>query len=249
MRKIFAILLLITSFSSCNNAHVDTHNHEDINLKENISEIWTHQIIQEYIDNNSEKFAEVNNTNISYILDIQKRNNKTYFVANIGYNFDFRFQTTQMLYIDSLNKQVFEYDTFNDSLILWPKSTHIDPSGSYKLKTNSIFDKDMLISPTGEIFVKSFSQDKMIIFFEYIKGGPSNNTGSFLDTLNVTNNQAIYTTKTDSSCKIFFQIGSNYIEVIEETEDYNCGCGFGHGVVAIGKFTKYSDSPPNEMPY
>lgn len=48
----------------------------------------------------------------------------------------------------------------------------------------------------------------------------------------------------DSTCRIQFTFTSKGVTVIEQTADFNFGCGFGHAVVADGFFKKVSGEQP-----
>ena len=47
-----------------------------------------------------------------------------------------------------------------------------------------------------------------------------------------------------STCRMTFRFDSKGITVNEKTADYNSGCGFGHGVVASGRFRRVASRKP-----
>ena len=97
----------------------------------------------------------------------------------------------------------------------------------------------------GQIQVKKISASKIVMTFEVNKGAPSYNSGSFVDTLIYRDNKAIYTDReADSTCKISFAFDTKGIRVIEETADFNSGCGFGYAVVAHGFYRRISSKTP-----
>ncbi len=70
-------------------------------------------------------------------------------------------------------------------------------------------------------------------------------SGSFYDTINYRNNSAIYrTAEYDSSCKIKISFTNKGVHVDEQTNDFNNGCGFGHGIVAKAYFRRTSKRIP-----
>ncbi len=122
---------------------------------------------------------------------------------------------------------------------------YINPTGTYKLVGKTIKKDGDIYGYFGQIQVKTISNDKIIMTFEINKGAPSYNSGSFVDTLTYKNNIAIYTNpNADSTCRISFSFDKKGVKVIEETADYNSGCGFGHAVVASGFYNRISKKTP-----
>lgn len=124
------------------------------------------------------------------------------------------------------------------------QNSYVEPTGTYKL--NNIIEKKKgeIYGYFGQIQVKKINSEEIAMTFEVNKGAPSYNSGSFVDTLIYKENKAIYRDiESDSTCKITFNFDKKGITVIEETADYNWGCGFGHGVVANGFYKKISTKP------
>ncbi len=122
---------------------------------------------------------------------------------------------------------------------------YIDPTGTYKLNNIYKKDGDDEYGYSGLIQVKKINQKKIVMTFEVNKGAPSYNSGSFVDTLDYKENKAIFRdNKFDLTCKVIFDFRRKGINVIQETEDNNWGCGFGHGVVADGFYKKISSKTP-----
>ncbi len=94
----------------------------------------------------------------------------------------------------------------------------------------------------GEIQVKKYLNNKVILSFIFSKGAPSYNLGSFVDTLNYQNNKVIYRPEIYTSCLIEFVFSKKGVNVI--TNEQNSECGFGMGVVANGFFIKKSSKKP-----
>src|SRR5690606_30199046 len=66
-------------------------------------------------------------------------NKRNYALVKIGHSFESRYVTDQWIFVDSLTKEIYEYDLANDSLILWEEFTRIDnksneilPNGKYR---------------------------------------------------------------------------------------------------------------------
>ncbi len=125
------------------------------------------------------------------------------------------------------------------------QTKYLDPTGTYKLDSNTKIKNGETYGYSGQIQVKKISAEKIVMTFIVDKGAPSYNSGSFVDTLKYTDNRAIYTIpEADISCKITFDFNEKGIIVKEETADYNSGCGFGHAVVANGHYQKTSNKIP-----
>lgn len=121
----------------------------------------------------------------------------------------------------------------------------VDPTGTYVYSGKTTKKGDDIYGYSGQIQVKKITSRKIVMTFEVNKGAPSYNSGSFVDTLSYSNNKAIYTNpEDDSTCKIIFRFDTKGVTVKEETADYNSGCGFGHAVVADGRFRKISSKRP-----
>lgn len=122
------------------------------------------------------------------------------------------------------------------------QKNHTEPTGIYKLN-NVIEKKDgEIYGYFGQIQVKKLNSEQIVMKFEVNKGAPSYNSGSFFDTLIYKNNKAVYRDiEVDTTCKITFKFDRKGITVLEETANYNWGCGFGHGVVADGFYKKTSN--------
>lgn len=124
-------------------------------------------------------------------------------------------------------------------------SRYIDPTGTYDLESETRKEGDDIYGQFGQIQVKRLTEERIIMTFGINKGAPSYNSGSFVDTLDYSNHQAVYVTPDmDPSCKITFDFTENGVTVKEETDNYNFGCGFGHAVVADGFFKKTSSTEP-----
>jgi hypothetical protein len=122
---------------------------------------------------------------------------------------------------------------------------YIDPTGTYTRDGETRKEGEDVYGYTGRIQVKRLTETRIVITFEVCKGAPSYNMGGFLDTLDYTGRQAIYTDpELDSSCRITFDFGAEGITVKEEADNFNFGCGFGHGVVADGFYRKTSGKNP-----
>lgn len=125
------------------------------------------------------------------------------------------------------------------------QESYIDPTGTYDLESETRKDEDDIYGYFGQIQVKRLTEKQIVMTFMVNKGAPSYNSGSFVDTLDYQIDRAIYVDpELDSSCKITFEFTDKGVNVIEETDNYNFGCGFGHAVVADGFFKKTSSDEP-----
>lgn len=81
--------------------------------------LWANAPIEKYLDENKDRLKSVEGANVSYMKEISEREGKTYAMVRIGHDFEDHYVTEQWIYVDSITKQVYEYDLPNDSLILW----------------------------------------------------------------------------------------------------------------------------------
>ena len=96
-----------------------TNKQEEI-VEESLSYDNIDGIIHRYLDANKIRLTEVDGYPVTYIRDnIQSIKGEQYIVVQIGHSFEHRYVTDQFIYIDSLNKKLYEYDLPNDSLVLW----------------------------------------------------------------------------------------------------------------------------------
>ncbi len=123
--------------------------------------------------------------------------------------------------------------------------SYVDPTGTYELESKTEIIGDDTYGYFGNIQVEKINKDKIVMAFMICKGAPSYNSGSFVDTLKYYRNSAIYTIpEIDPSCQIKFDFSKNGVVVKEKADNFNCGCGFGHAVIADGFFKKVSSSQP-----
>lgn len=148
-----------------------------------------------------------------------------------------------MVQVDSFS---IEKNEGNNEELYCEQVAYIDPTGTYKLDNKTKEKNREVYGYSGYIQVKKISNDKIVMTFEVNKGAPSYNSGSFVDTLTYKNNIALYTVPDDidSTCKITFHFDKKGVTVVEETADYNSGCGFGHAVVANGFYKRTSSKTP-----
>jgi hypothetical protein len=114
-----------TNSTSVDSSKIQNEDHQT-NLKQertidsNIT--WTDSLIRNYIANTDNELissSRKQNINEQWILDTQSRNNRIYFVAEIGHDFEYKFVPEAWIYIDTLTKALFEYNVENDTLIKW----------------------------------------------------------------------------------------------------------------------------------
>jgi site-specific DNA-adenine methylase len=125
------------------------------------------------------------------------------------------------------------------------KSDYINPTGSYELDSKSYMKEGDKYGRFGEVQIKELPHNKVVMTFYNCIGAPSYNSGSFVDTLAYKDNTIIFTEpEYDPGCEIRFTFSDSGIVAVEKTEDYNGGCGFGHGVFADGFYKRISSKEP-----
>ena len=123
-------------------------------------------------------------------------------------------------------------------------SAYVDPTGTYSFDGETEKKEGDISGYYGKIQVKKINKQKIAITFFICKGAPSYNSGSFIDTLNYTDNRGVYTaSEYYPDCKVTFDFTEKGVAVKEGAEHFN-SCGFGHGVVANGFFKKTSSVEP-----
>jgi hypothetical protein len=128
-------------------------------------------------------------------------------------------------------------------------TSFIDPTGTYVLIDEiATDDTSKTVEYKNEVRVRLLDSSTVIVGFFFCQGPPAYNFGCFLDTLLYSKNTTVYTCpEFDSSCILTLTFSKDKVISKEQTEDYNWGCGFGHGVVANGIFEKTSNSAPDNF--
>ncbi len=118
-------LALMLVLNACSNTSSQQLNQ---NQKDSIPEVgaWAQASINHYMESHIDRWNLAEGVPVAYIQATEIRNQRNYCVVKIGYDTKLRFVTTQMIYIDSITKAVFEYDNLNDSLIPWPQNASKD---------------------------------------------------------------------------------------------------------------------------
>jgi hypothetical protein len=100
---------------------------------------WADKYIIKYLESNKDRLTEVEGHPVTYIKETTVKNDRNYAMVKIGHSFESRYVTDQWIFIDSLTKEIYEYDLANDSLILWKEFAIIDkvtieipPNGKYQ---------------------------------------------------------------------------------------------------------------------
>ena len=134
------------------------------------------------------------------------------------------------------------------SLAIASNKDKIDPTGTYKLDSKLRKIGQETYGNGGEIRVNMLNDSTIVVGFYFQNGAPSYNMGFFYDTLEYRNSKAIYRCDDDdSTCALTLTFTKDAVVSNEKTQDYNWGCGFGHGVVANGYFRKVSSSMPIKL--
>ncbi|MES2430755.1 MAG: hypothetical protein V4556_07435 [Bacteroidota bacterium] len=148
------------------------------------------------------------------------------------------FDSKELWYIEQTDK------LYYDSIIkIW--TSFINPTGSYKLDSETTVKDGDTYGYFGEAKIKLLDSSKIAVSLFVCKGALSYNSGSFIDTLKYLNNKAIYRAPDyDTSCKIIFTFSNKGVIVEQYQSDINFGCGFGHAVFADGFYKKTSVKIP-----
>ena len=81
--------------------------------------LWADAYILKYLDANKDRLTTSDGKPVTYMKDSSTRYGRDYAMVRIGHSFENHYVTNQWIFIDSLSKQIYEYDLPNDSLILW----------------------------------------------------------------------------------------------------------------------------------
>jgi len=129
------------------------------------------------------------------------------------------------------------------------KNNFINPTGLYNFDGHSYKKNGDTYGYFGTIKVVRLDSVKILMSFYICKGAPSYNSGSFVDTLNYLNNEAIYrgdTSIAETTCKLTLHFTSKGINA-ELLSDYpNLACGFGHAVDAQGFYKRVKGKIPTK---
>lgn len=115
--------------------------------------------------------------------------------------------------------------------------TLLNPTGTYVYQGKTTVKDGDTYGYFGTIQVKKITNSKIVMTFYICMGAPGYNSGSFVDTLDYKNNQAIYSYK---GCVTTFSFSKTRIGV----KDIGNGSCWGFGVVADGHFIKKSSKRP-----
>jgi len=120
-------------------------------------------------------------------------------------------------------------------------------TGSYKYVGKTIKKGNDIYGYFGSIKVKQLEKNKIAMSFYISVGARSYNSGSFVDTLKLIGNTAIYKiSECDSVCTLTFRFSNTGVRTFHKAanDDYNFSCCFGQGVKANGYFKKTSSKTP-----
>lgn len=109
------VLLLSCSDSTNQSLH---HQPKYSNPEETM---WEDEYIQRYLEHNRDRLTIVDGYPVTYLKGATVREQRIYAEVTIGHSFEHRYITDQTLYIDSLTREIYEYDVVHDSLILGKK--------------------------------------------------------------------------------------------------------------------------------
>ena len=117
------------------------------------------------------------------------------------------------------------------------QNNFINPRGTFENLGKTVVKNDDTYGYFGTIQVKTLSKNKIVMTFYIYKGAKSYNSGSFIDTLDYSNNIADHK---DEDCITTFTFTTKGINV-KETSNNSC---WGQGVYAHGHFRRKSSKQP-----
>ena len=126
-------------------------------------------------------------------------------------------------------------------------SNTIDPTGTYKLVSETEIRNGDTYGYFGEIRVKKLEYDKIVLSLYVCRGAPSYNVGLIDDTLKMENNHSVLKCdmpEIDQKGELHFYFKKDGIEVKEKHLKYDEFCTFGHSVHADGFYKVRSHISP-----
>ena len=138
--------------------------------------------------------------------------------------------------------------TFSSHSVKGQTSAFVNPNGLYEFDGKTYKKNGETYGYFGTIKVFLLDTNKILVSFYICKGAPSYNSGSFVDTLNYSNNQAVYRSDpvSDSTCRLTFQFTSKGIDAELCSDNPNFACGFGHAVDAQGYYKRMEGKIPSK---
>lgn len=125
----------------------------------------------------------------------------------------------------------------------------VNPTGTYNYDGKTYKKNGDTYGYFGTVKVFKLDSTKILMNFYVCKGAPSYNSGSFIDTLEYSNNKAIYrgdTSMVQTTCKLTFLFTSKGL-MVELFSDYpNMACGFGQAVDAQGFYKRVKGKIPTK---
>jgi hypothetical protein len=120
-----------------------------------------------------------------------------------------------------------------------------NPTGTYKLNHKTYTKDGDTFGYFGSIRVKLINTRTIAVSLFVCAGAPSYNQGAFVDTLIYSNHRALYHhADGDTSCRITLYFTAKGVSVKQIQADLNCGCDFGHAVLADWYYKKVSGKFP-----
>jgi hypothetical protein len=141
------------------------------------------------------------------------------------------------------------------TLTLWTHTSKgqtcsfVNPNGLYEYDGKTYKKNGETYGYSGTIKVLLLDTNKILVSFYVCKGAPSYNSGSFVDTLNYSKNQAVYrgdTTIADFTCRLTFLFTPKGIDAELFSDNPNWACGFGHAVDAQGFYKRAKGKVPSK---
>ena len=111
-------------------------------------------------------------------------------------------------------------------------------TGKYILNIKGSIKKNDPQLPSGNLLLYRINDSLYKIKLRYAGAPPAKNLGIIDDTIIISNNVAIYSSKEDKTCKIKFQFSNNSVKIDQQSQSHAFACGFGRNVHIDGEYIK-----------
>ena len=106
---------------------------------------WADDIIECYLINNIERLPTNKTFPLTYIKEFQTIDDKEYIKVSIGYSLPLRFETRQLIFLDTVTHQALEHDHLSGNLNHWPDQF----SAKLEIPTAGIYSYDVAFAEWG----------------------------------------------------------------------------------------------------
>jgi hypothetical protein len=122
-------------------------------------------------------------------------------------------------------------------------NNQINHEGKYILYVKKDKNNNSLNLPSGKIEIVRFKDSTYKIKLRYVGAAPAKNIGIIDDQINVINNNAIYKSTDDNTCRISFSFSANSVKIVQQSTASAFACGFGRNVHIDGEYIKVKEKP------